>query len=329
VHSKLVRSLDPARRDRRLRRLGEELADEGFAFEGRPEHCELLLTEVDYAMHPRVFERRVPSYGSIVEPPVDPPAWQEPTGLLLSERSLGDQTVEDARRFADGLSSWLVRRDDGRSELVVFDRPAGSERDLMVLAESTAGTLVQRHPTGLVRAVGSFGVLRYDGTSWQREPPVRAWIDAMQTRGDHPPGEAKVLAKLLAFAVHDLGARGIGALLILRRDAAPPPSFELRMSVPPPLQITVPPDLAPLRHVLSQIDGAAVFDGSGTVRHLGVRLVPSAEAEMDVEAVRGTRHTSARRYSRDDPSATVIVVSEDGPVTVFRDGHVLGHSQSH
>ena len=36
----------------------------------------------------------------------------------------------------------------------------------------------------------------------------------------------------------------------------------------------------------------------------------------------GTRHTSARRYSYDDPQATVIVVSEDGPVSVLRNGVV-------
>ena len=55
-----------------------------------------------------------------------------------------------------------------------------------------------------------------------------------------------------------------------------------------------------------------------------MRLVPSAEAESDVEGYRGMRHTSARRYSFDDPTATLIVVSEDGPVSVIRNGEVLG-----
>ncbi len=39
------------------------------------------------------------------------------------------------------------------------------------------------------------------------------------------------------------------------------------------------------------------------------------------------RHTSGRRYSFDDPAATVIVVSEDGPVTVLRGGELLGTSR--
>src|SRR3546814_18484565 len=75
-----------------------------------------------------------------------------------------------------------------------------------------------------------------------------------------------------------------------------------------------------------QIDGAGIFDASGTLRQLGVRLVPTAEAESKVEGFKGMRHTSARRYSYDDPRATVIVVSEDGPATVFRKGDLLGIS---
>ena len=57
---------------------------------------------------------------------------------------------------------------------------------------------------------------------------------------------------------------------------------------------------------------------------IGVRLESSLQAEADVEGFKGMRHTSARRYSFDDPTATLIVVSEDGPVSVIRNGEVLG-----
>ena len=56
--------------------------------------------------------------------------------------------------------------------------------------------------------------------------------------------------------------------------------------------------------------------------------MPSDAAEESVEAFRGTRHTSGRRYSFDDPAATVIVISEDGPVTVLRNGELIGRSRS-
>ena len=95
---------------------------------------------------------------------------------------------------------------------------------------------------------------------------------------------------------------------------------------PPPLQVLRATALAPLRHALGQIDGAAVFDAEGVLRELGVRLVPSPQAEAEVDGLRGMRHTAARRYSYDDPLATVIVVSEDGPVTVLRNGERLGAS---
>lgn len=309
----------------RLRRLTEELAEEGLPIDAAEPHGSVLLAELDYALRPAVHERRVPSFGAIVDPESDPRGWDAATDLTVTHRQLHGFPAPQARRFADGLSSWLVRRGSDELELAVFDRPAGSERDLVVMADAMAATIVQRHPSGLVRIVGDFGVLRWDGRLWHREPPVSAWIDAMTACRQH--GDRDVLGRLLEFAVHDLGARGIGALLIYQPVEPAGPTWELRLPEPPPLEIDRPSDLAPLRHVLAQVDGAAVFDAAGTLRQLGVRLIPSLEAEADVDALRGTRHTSARRYSFDDPHATLIVVSEDGPVTVVRNGEILGRSE--
>jgi hypothetical protein len=232
--------------------------------------------------------------------------------------------LADARRFADGISSWILRRTDGTNDWMVFDRPAGSERDLVVIAEVFKATIVQRHPAGSVRVVGDFGVLRWEGYSWHHEPPVSSWIDTVTAGSVH--GDPEVLEAMLEFAVHDLGSRGIGSLLIYRPDDDPGPPVEERLPTPPPLRVRVASHLAPLRHALAQVDGAAIFDGDGVLRRLGVRLVPSQEAEETVEPLGGTRHTSGRRYSRDDPLATVIAVSEDGPVSVLRNGEVLGRS---
>lgn len=309
----------------RLLRLDEELAENGFEPAGDLAWRALLLGELDYALHPRVHERRVPSFGSIVEPTVPPEGWVEGTRLGLIRRPVGSFPMEQARRFADGLSSWISRSVDGDDASIVFDRPAGSERDLVVLAEVTGATLVQRHPNGLVRMAGRHGVLRYDGLSWHHEPPLAGWIEAMSAcEGDR---DHAVLAELLEIAVHDLGARGIGAILVHRPEDDRVPNYQLRLPVPPPLQITRPEDLAPLVHALSQVDGAAVFDGSGTLRQLGVRLVPSPTAEAEVDGFGGMRHTAGRRYSFDDAAATVVVVSEDGPVTVLRGGELVGRSE--
>jgi hypothetical protein len=308
----------------RLRRLGEDLEESGLRVDGSEGFRAMLLEEIDHALRPVVHERRVASSGTILEPKSDPATWTPGTLLDITRTPVGEQPLVAARRFADGLSSWLVRHTD-RTEWMIFDRPAGSERDLVVLADVLDATIVQRHPAGSVRVVGEFGVLRWESYSWHHEPPLRGWIDAVTAGPAH--GDPDVLAAMLDFAVHDLGSTGIGALLIYRPDVEPGPSVEERLPTPPALQIRRPFHLAPLRHALAQVDGAAVFDAGGVLRRLGVRLVPSAAAEETVEALGGTRHTSGRRYSHDDPRATVIVVSEDGPVSVLRNGAVLGHSR--
>ena len=310
----------------RRRRLAEELAESGLVVEGTDAFQALLLEEVDHVVRPDVHERRVVSSGTIVEPRSDPTTWESGAQLGILRGSADQQPLADARRFADGLSSWLLRRADGTTEWMVLDRPAGSERDLVVLATVFDATIVQRHPSGSVRVVGTFGVLRWDGFSWHHEPPVKSWIDAVTTPSFH--GDAAVIEDMLKFAIHDLGSLRIGALLIYRPDGDPGPAVEERLPTPPPLRIRTATHLAPLRHALTQVDGATVFDADGVLRRLGVRLVPSSRAEETVEPLRGTRHTSARRYSHDDPLATVIAVSDDGPVSVFRNGAVLVNSHS-
>jgi hypothetical protein len=309
----------------RLRRLAEDLEEGGLSLDGTGAFRDLLLEEIDLALRPAVHERRVASSGTVIDPGSDPATWAAGTQLDITRAPLGEQPLPAARRFADGLSSWLVRRSDHRNEWMVFDRPAGSERDLVVLADVLGATIVQRHPAGSVRVVGPFGVLRWDGYGWHHEPPVRSWLDAVTACSAH--GDPEVLESMLEFAVHDLGSLGIGALLIYRPDAADPgPAVEELLPTPPALEVRRATHLAPLRHALAQVDGAAIFDAGGVLRRLGVRLVPSNAAEQTVEALGGTRHTSGRRYSRDDPLATVIAVSEDGPVSVLRNGTMLGRS---
>ena len=312
-----------ASRVRRLARLAEELEELGLRALGAD--ADLLLEEIDHALRPPVHEQRIASSGTIVAPTTDPDTWGEATALLITRSPTGEQPLDAARRFADGLSSWLVRAPGAPMEWFVFDRPAGSERDLGVIARTLGATIVQRHPGGLVRVVGSFGVLRWNSYRWHHEPPLDQWIDLVRAT-DHDDEDAALLRDFLEFAVHDLAANAIGALLIHRDATTEAPSVEERLPEPPPLRIDRPMHLAPLRHALAQVDGAAVFDHAGVLRQLGVRLIPTTDAEQSVDGYKGTRHTSGRRYSYDDPASTVIAVSEDGPVSVFRAGEILGRT---
>lgn len=309
----------------RLRRLTEELLEEELGVVERSSVPAALVDEIDYALRPPRHERRVPSFGVFVLPEVPIDEWKQTTGLDIVTGSTSKRLDDDVRRYADGLSSWAIRTADGVDSLVIFDRPTGSERDLVVLATASRAMVVQRHPNGAVRLVGSFGIARWDGIGWHVEPPVDSWVSSAACGLEGVDTHA--LDQLLRFAVHDLGAQGVGALLVFRPAETAVATREPRLHEdPPPLQVARASDLAPLRHVLTQLDGAALFSAEGTLVELGVRLVPSAAAEAAVPALGGTRHTAARRYSHDDPESLVIAVSEDGPVTVFRAGEIVGNS---
>jgi hypothetical protein len=309
---------------RRLRRLGEELEESGLPLGEDEPFRTMLLDEIERALRPPVHERHVPSSGTILEPGTDPDSWTSGTQLRITHTPVTDDLLPISRYFVDGLSSWLIRRTGGSDEWLLFDRPAGSERDLVVLAEVLAATIVQRHPSGVVRVAGAFGVLRFEGLSWHYEPPVATWVDTVAA--DAFTGDHEVIEAMLLLAVHELGALGIGALLIYRPSSEPGPTVEERLPTPPPLRIRTASHLAPLRHALAQVDGAAMFDAAGTLRRLGVVLLPTISAKNAVDGIGGTRLTAGLRYSHDEPLATVISVSADGPVSVLRNGTILKRS---
>ncbi|MFP5322896.1 MAG: diadenylate cyclase [Acidimicrobiia bacterium] len=314
----------PATTSARRRRLLEELAEEGLGFVAEGGADDVVLEELDHALRPPVHEQRVPTYGVIIAPGVPPEQWSARTNLAVSVRPTGGYGDDQVRRFADGSASWAIRLDTGLDQFVVFDRPAGAERDLVVLAEAAGARIVQRGEDGVVRVVGPFGVVRATISGWHHEPPLSAWVHDEPVCG--PTGEQTVLGHLLDFAVHDLGARHIGTLLVMHGSGELAAAHERRLPRPPELNILRPYDLAPLRHGLAQSDGASVFDAGGTLRWMGVHLTPSRAAEDAVAGFGGTKHTAGLRYSYDDPEAVVIAVSDDGPVTVMRAGHVVGRS---
>jgi DNA integrity scanning protein DisA with diadenylate cyclase activity len=170
---------------------------------------------------------------------------------------------------------------------------------------------------------GPHGVVRWNGITWHHDAPVDAWIDRLAAVTGELPIEG--VRPLLRFAIHELGGRRIGATLICRPTDHPPPERRLEPLVhhAPRLRLDHVGEEAAIAQALSQTDGAAIFDDEPALVALGIRLGSSAEAERAVLAMSGMRHTSALRYSFDDPHAVVIVVSEDGPVTLMHAGRAI------
>lgn len=86
------------------------------------------------------------------------------------------------------------------------------------------------------------------------------------------------------------------------------------------ISITSKGHLPALRAILRQHDGAAYVSSVGKIESIGHQLRYSDNAAKFIQQTGGTRHTSAKRYSFDETRVVIVVVSEEGPGSVFSDG---------
>jgi len=306
---------------RRMARLRDELVDNGVPLPIEAAGGRLLLEEIDYARFPPVHEGRIPRYGAIVSFGTRP-QWEKLNAPTKLESD--DTDLALLRSFADGRSSFVVRSTGGKQGLAVFDRSLEFEASAARLRAETGAFVVQRVREGLVRVCGPDGVVGWNGVEWSFKPLAEQ--HAAPVRRLVPQLAPHVLSGLMELCVHWLSAGQVGATLVvsLHGDARDLGHLDLSGAiVPPPLSVARPDHFPALLSVLAQRDRAAIIDPDGTVAALDVGLSWSERAEQTVGIVGGMRHTSARRFSFEEPGAVVFVVSQDGPATVFSDGSAL------
>ncbi|HEY8525755.1 MAG TPA: DNA integrity scanning protein DisA nucleotide-binding domain protein [Acidimicrobiales bacterium] len=310
---------------RSAQRLAGELDDDGVALEIDGAMLGLVLDELDYSRRPRVFEQRTPLYGGFVVP--DDRSLVE-AGELVDVVDLDHLELGAARRFSDGRSTYLVRHLDGRLQLACFQRSVQYEADMVEIQDNTGAYIVQRTVMGTVRLFTSDGTVEWTGYRWSTRPSAGSQYAAL--RPHLPTVPAPVLAGVLKLALHWLSPSRVGATLVVHAESRPRPldgptdGLDLEHSiVAPDLTVTARHHYPALFAALSQTDLAVLVDARGTVRRVGVGLRSSTAAENAVDDHRGMRHRSAARYTFDHPDAVAVVVSEDGPVTVFHGGRPL------
>lgn len=298
-------------------RLREELEDDDITLPGTPEEVDLLLTELEYAWRPPIHENRQVFYGSFVLP---------------GERSLVkidnlvelldlDMPIEQARRFSDGRSSFVVRRADGSTQLACFRRTVQYEADLAEIEQSTGAAIVQRTLTGVTRVFTPTGVVEWNGHRWRHRPSARVYLPSV--RAAVPEAPVALLQGLLDLAVHWLSPARIGATFLL--DLEPQDhddhGLDVTAALPSPnLSVLSRHHYPALFAVLAQTDLATLVSARGEVGALGVGLRSSIASEAAIHLDAGMRHRSAARYTWDHEHTVAFVVSEDGPVTLFRHG---------
>jgi hypothetical protein len=305
------------------RRLAEELDDDGIKLDEPDELRELLLDELDYARRIPMFEGRRPLYGSFSMPPGMSVTTASGVADLVS---LAGLPREMARTFADGRSAFVVNRLDDSPVLVCFDRPVQYEAELVELQEVTGARIVQRTQMfGQVRLFAERRVVSWDGQGWTDRPTAAALMAAL--RQCAPDLDPAVAHGLLDLAVHWLSPARIGATIVVHEQGFEWASMDVATKFrAPKLSIKNRQHFPALFAALQQHDLATLVTADGSVEYLGVGLRSSAEAERAVDSDRGMRHRSAQRFSYDHPSTTVAVVSDNGPVTIFRTGQAIGLS---
>ena len=303
------------------RRLAEELDEDGIALEEHHTVRDLLLDELDYARRIPMFEGRRPLYGSFSMPP----------GMSITNAggiadlvALDGLPIEMARTFADGRSAFVVNRHEEPPVLVCFDRPVQYEAELVHLQEITGARIVQRTAVfGQVRLFADRRVVAWDGQNWTDRPTAAALLPTL--RRCAPDLDPAVAHGMLDLAVHWLSPARVGATIVVHEQDFQWASMDVATKFhAPTLSITNRQHFPALFASLQQHDLATLVKGDGSVMYLGVGLRSSVEAERAVDSDRGMRHRSAQRFSYDHPSTTIAVVSDNGPVTIFREGRAIG-----
>ena len=302
------------------RRLAEELEEDGVKLEEHDSVRELLLDELDYARRIPMFEGRRPLYGSFSMPPGTSITT---AGGIADLVPLEGMPREMSRTFADGRSAFVVNRHEDSPVLVCFDRPVQYEAELVALQEVTGARIVQRTMMyGQVRLFSEQRVVSWDGQTWTDRPTATALRGTL--RQCAPDLDPAVAHGLLDLALHWLSPARIGATIVVHEQGFQWASMDVATKFHAPrLSIKNRQHFPALFASLQQHDLATLVTAEGSVEYLGVGLRSSAEAERNVDSDRGMRHRSAQRFSYDHPSTTIAVVSDNGPVTIFRGGRAI------
>lgn len=307
-------------RERRIERLRHELIDEGIWAHDEDPRTPLLVAELDYARHPHRHEGTAARYGAIVVSAKPPAAAIVPADLI----DIDGADLDVVRMLADGRSSFVVRIVGGPARLVCFERTREYESSAVHLAAQGDALIVQRLSNGWIRLTMPHRVATWDGVGWSVKPISERLIPSVLA--EIGPADEQLLANLLELCTHWLGAGRIGATIVWAPGGSARELGHLGFNAAvdlPPLDLHNRNHFAAILNALSQFDRAAIVDERGYIAEVGVQLWSSDTSRQSIRSHRGTRHTSALRFSADAPDAVVFVVSSSGTLTICRAGRLL------
>jgi DNA integrity scanning protein DisA with diadenylate cyclase activity len=274
-----------------------------------------IASELARCLDPVVHEQLIRPYGAIVAretPHVDR------LGRLLD---ITDLPLDDVRSLADGTNSVMLLVKGEPPRLLALRERMETDQDYASHAVWVDGVIVCNDDRGVVRIVTDSSVTLVEGRRWIAKDMVfEAAEDIVQVV---PEADLSVVRRLLELAHHQISPRRIGATLLYSltdtADSANRRDEGIRVGTLG-LSVLNPADDPLLLHQAHYRDGALLIERDGRLAAVNVIMRPSRQSEQVVPAMKGTRHTSAARHTHDCPGVLAVVVSTDGPVTVFSNG---------
>jgi len=274
-----------------------------------------ISAELARCFDPFVHEQDIRPYGAIVAretPHLDR------LGRVVDTEAM---SVDVIRSLADGQHSVVLVVKDQPARLLLLHERMDTDQDYASHAVWVDGLIICNDAGGVVRIVTDSSVTLVQGRRWIAKDLVyEAAEDIVQVV---PVADGEVVRRLLELSHHRMSASRIGATLLYVLTDVPAPTRhrDEGISVAPLHLSACREDEEPLLvHQARYRDGALLVGRDGQLLAVNVILRPTRASEEAVNAIKGTRHTSAARHTYDCPDVLAFVVSTDGPVTVFSDG---------
>lgn len=260
---------------------------------------------------PQVHEGRRRPYGAVVARHDDPDEF----GTL---HTIADP--EELLAAADGVNAVAYIAKDRPLQLLRLAKHLDSQDACCQLAEWLEGVITRVDPHGVIWVASPKAVTTIDNlTGWTR-PPISEILPMLNRL--LPDVDSMTLDGIARLAYSYLSPRKVGTTLLLSLTEHQGPDHQTPGTSIAAIGLNVqrPQDWPLIEHELAHSDGAAVVESGGLLVKKLVILNPTPASQADVQTEGGTRHNSACRHTYDRPDLLALVVSSDGPVTVFADG---------
>jgi len=309
----------------------KELALNGFRakrFLGVP--YETLISEIAACLIAVHHERQIPPFG-VLFCNYD---LSNRDGVKVIDINPSPTEIQEARSLTDGSRTFLTYFASDTPRLAILDDAVSDELGLLDLATAVQGLAVKRDDSGLVRLVQDGQIWLVDNRQWLRKARLWDYMEQVESCLGYPPSTLILpLSSLLRLSYHFLSSQNIGTTLVWRVINESQKTMEglshrgidvaeLGLSVTDDSTYPI------LGHLLKYHDGAAIVSPEGEVEYIATHLTYGEDTARLVQPDRGTRHTSARRFSFEHEETIVYVVSQDGPVSVYSDGYKVAELAS-